>query len=156
MQAGDVERPTILVLTSQSDQRSDVIATSFKKQVDFAMRFTYDLGAESDSTAFIADNVRGQIISLVFAMGDLALKSSGREFSSTPKVYADVRDLSLALGRSDVRGVDVRTEPRATLDKLTSIIPGAKTVGVIRRSSDNREYCTLVESAAEARGRTLV
>lgn len=149
------ERPTILVFTSDSTERSAKIASTFKDEVDFAIRISYDLGAERDAGAFIADNIRGMPVQLVFAVGDVALKAAAREFTGVPVVHAEVADLAPTLGRSDIVGVSARVEPAALLDRLRTLSPGLKSVGTIRASADDDRYWGDLATACTERGLEL-
>lgn len=146
------ERPVILVLTGDDSPRAQQIAASFKKACDFAVRMSYQIGNEADAGAFIADNIRGQPLSLVFAVGPLALKIAAREFSGTPVVYSEVTDASLVAGRADITGVSTRLEPRAMIERLRLLHPGMLRIGLLRASADQDAYWQHTQATATELG----
>lgn len=152
VRAQDLERPIILVLTGDETSRTAQIATSFKKACDFAVRMSYQIGNEADAGAFIADNIRGQPLSLVFAVGPTALKIAAREFAGTPVVYAEVAEATVAAGRDDIVGVSTRLEPRATVERLKVLHPGMGRIGLLHAATDPDGYWRHAAATADELG----
>lgn len=151
LRAQDPERPVILVLTGDESARTAQIAATFKKACDFAVRMSYQIGDEADAGAFIADNIRGQPLSLVFAVGPVALKIAAREFSGTPVVYAEVTETALVAGRPEITGVSTRLEPRATIERLKQIHPGMTRIGLMH-AGDRDPYWVHASATAQDLG----
>lgn len=145
----------LFVFTSDGSARSKAIAESFKGATDWAIRLTYDLGAEVDAGAFIADNTRDMTVSGVFAVGDLALRAAAREYPSLPIIYADADADAAGVARPGVTGVTTRVDPALTLARITQIVPGIRTIGAVMGSQvDDRAYGTRMQAAATAAGLT--
>lgn len=144
------EKPIVLLLTSDNTPRSTAIVDSFKAAMEGTTRITYSLGAERDAAAFLADNIRGMEVALVFAVGDRAFLAALREFTNTPVVYTDVLDPLPAAGRTNMLGGSPRVDPAATLQRLKTLFPRLQTVGTIRGTRIVDEFWN--KSAEEAAG----
>lgn len=154
--AQEPERPTILVLTGDEGERTTTIASTFKKTCDYAARMSYLVGNEADAGAFIADNIRGQPLSLVFAIGTLAAKVALREFSSTPVIYADVPpDAPISPGTNAI-GVTTRLDPGASLERLLKLLPGMRELGFLSAAPRDPYWPAASEAAAGLGMRTTL
>ncbi|MCK6515191.1 hypothetical protein L6R46_09080 [Myxococcota bacterium] len=101
------ERATVLVLSSDTSERTQTLVETFKANVTGVTRLSYELGAEADAAAFLADNLRELQVSLVFASG-----------------------------RGDAIGLSVRVDPLAALTRLQGLLPRMTTLGAIRGLKD--------------------
>lgn len=130
------ERATVLVLSSDTSERTQTLVETFKANVTGVTRLSYELGAEADAAAFLADNLRELQVSLVFAIGDRAFLAAVREYVAVPVLYTDVTDASAASGRGDAIGLSVRVDPLAALTRLQGLLPRMTTLGAIRGLKD--------------------
>ncbi|MBK7759134.1 MAG: hypothetical protein IPI35_22620 [Deltaproteobacteria bacterium] len=130
------DRPTVLVLSSDTSARTQTLVESFKANVTDVTRLSYELGAEEDAAAFLADNLRELQVSLVFAIGDRAFLAAAREYVNVPMLYTDVTDTSAVSGREDAVGLSVRVDPQAALTRLVGLLPRMTTLGAIRGLKD--------------------
>ncbi|MFZ5477431.1 MAG: ABC transporter substrate-binding protein [Myxococcota bacterium] len=148
--AQEADRPLILVLTSDTVPRSAQIAATFKKSCDFATRISYQIGDEVDAGAFIADNIRDQGVSLVFAVGPLALKIATREFTGTPIVFSEVTEIPQTGGT--VVGVSTRLDPQGMIERLKKLHPGMTRIGLLHGSAADDPYWVHTTAMAGALG----
>lgn len=148
-------RHTLLVLTADEGERTKAIASTFKKGCDFAVRMSYLIGDEADAGAFIADNIRGQPLSLVFAVGPVALRVATREFAGVPVVFADVPPESAPPPSSTISGVPARLDAADLFARLAQLRPGLADVGILKGAEGGSEYWASVEAAAKAAGLRL-
>lgn len=146
------ERPVVLVLTGDDSARTTRIVAAFEKACDFAATMSYQVGDEAAAGAFIADNIRGRPLGLVFAVGNVALKIAARELGGTPVVYAEVGDPSLVGGRADVTGVPTRLEARGVFERLRIVRPGLRRVGFLRAAADQDAWWRRATATAGALG----
>ena len=130
------DRPTVLVLSSDTSARTQTLVESFKDNVTDVTRLSYELGAEADAAAFLADNLRDLAVSLVFAIGDRAFLAAAREYVNVPMLYTDVSDTSAVAGRADAKGLSVRVDPLAAITRLQGLLPRMTTLGAIRGVRD--------------------
>lgn len=149
------EAALILVLTSSDDARTLAVSDAFRAGFPTALRMSYVLEPGVDAGAFVADNIRGQRLSLVFAVGDAALRVAVREFAPAPVVYADVLDRAIAGSRPDVVGLSPRLDPAAVVAKLGQTAPNARKVGIVRASGDADPWWDTFAAAAKGAGLDL-
>lgn len=149
---------TMLVFTSGSDDRSTAIVDAFKEHADFeATKLSFDLGASEEEAYFVAESLQGMEASLIFAVGDTALKVAAREFRGIPIIYADAKAATAAaLGREDVVEVEQRVDPVLMMERLRTLMPKVDTVGAIYSSKDRSRYWGLMEQAAQDAGLRFV
>jgi len=141
------ERPIVLVFMSDTSKRTLAIVDAFKSKLDFATKLTYDLSQEQDAGAFIADQIRGMKIALVFAIGDKAYKAATREFTGIPVLYVDRTDSSPAPANS--HEVSSQVDPGPFFTRLKALMPELSTLGVIRTPRDKADYINRIESGAK-------
>ncbi|MCK6525136.1 hypothetical protein L6R49_27335 [Myxococcota bacterium] len=130
------DRPTVLVLSSDTSARTQTLVDTFKANITGVTRLSYELGGEADAAAFLADNLRELQVSLVFAIGDRAFLAAVREYVNVPVLYTDVNDASAAAGRADAVGLSVRVDPSPALTRLQGLLPRMTTLGAIRGLKD--------------------
>ena len=130
------DRATVLVLSSDTSVRTQTLVETFKSNITGVTRLSYELGAEADAAAFLADNLRELSVSLVFAIGDRAFLAAVREYVNVPVLYTDVNDSSAASGRDDAIGLSVRVDPLAALTRVQGLLPRMTTLGAIRGLKD--------------------
>lgn len=145
------ERPVLLVLTSDETERTLTITSRFKKACDFAVRMSYLVGNESDAGAFIADNIRGQPVALVFAIGPAATRVAIREFAGSPVIYAEVPPDAIPTSGPNLHPITTRLDPTLTLERLARLLPGMHDVGLLCKNS-NEPYWPATSDAAKALG----
>jgi hypothetical protein len=145
------ERPVILILTSDETERTLTIASRFKKACDFAVRMSYLVGNESDAGAFIADNIRGQPVACVFAVGAAATRVAIREFAASPVIFAEVPPDGAPTSGPNLYPITTRLDPTPTLERLLKLLPGMKEVGLLCKSS-TETYWPAAAEAAKALG----
>ncbi len=140
----------VLVLLSDAGERSLAITSAFKANLSGGLVMTYDLGQQADAGAFIADNIRGLDVGIVFAVGDLAARAATREFASVPIVHADVQDIASMVERPGLEAVSAWPDPKATLERLSRVVRPLNSVGVVRTARTNAQV-----DAIEAAGKEL-
>jgi ABC-type uncharacterized transport system substrate-binding protein len=133
-------KPIVLVVTSETNERSTTIAQTYRERLTWATRMSYDLGGDPASTARIADTIRDVALSLVFTIGDLGMRTAAREFVGLPVIYADVSDASIVATMANAVGVAAQVDPDATLPRLKLLLPKVKRIGVVARSGDTDPY----------------
>ncbi len=145
---------TMLVFTSGETERSTTIVETFKTVADFdATKLSFDLGASEEEAYFVAESLQGMEASLIFAVGDTALKVAAREFRGIPIIYADARAATAAaVGRTDILEVEQRADPKLTIERLMTLMPSVDTVGAIYSVKDRSPYWDQMEAAAAAAG----
>ncbi len=143
------ERPFVLIFMSDTSERTLAIVQAFKEHLDFATRLTYDLSQEEDAGAFIADQIRGLDVALVFAIGDKAYKAATREFSSTPVLYTDApNETSIGL----IEEVSSAVDPASVVTRLKAVSPTLTSLGVVRTPADVPSTIEAITAACEAAG----
>lgn len=149
---------TMVVFTSGETDRSRAIVDTFKGAGDLdATTLSFDLGTDEEEAYFVAESLQGFEATMIFAVGDIALKVAAREFRNIPIIYADAASsTAAAIGRADVIEVEQRVDPGQLLDALTTLSPQTDTFATIYSVQDQSPYWALLEEAADARGLKFV
>lgn len=144
--AAAAEKPVVLVLADQTTARGAAATEAFKATLTSAVVLTYQVDSGSAAATF-ADEVRGDDIQLVFALGDVPLKIAVREFAHDQVVYADVTDPTLVPDNPLVTGISSRFDPAVAVGRLRVAAPSVRELGVLHVLDEPDPYWTdLVEA----------
>lgn len=153
LRADDAAMPVVLLLLSDRSERTQAMAKSFKEGLTGCLRMSYDLTDEPDAAAYIADQLRGMEVAVVFSIGDKAAGSAVREFASTPVVVADA---SLAgLSASNLHSLSGRVDPELTLRRLIEVAGGPRRIGLLTDGVGADRWFEAAKAAAAALKVTL-
>jgi len=149
---------TMVVFTSGETDRSRKIVDTFKGAGDLdATTLSFDLGTNEEEAYFVAESLQGFDATMIFAVGDIALKVAAREFQGIPIIYVDAASsTAAAIGRSDVIEVERRVDPIELVASLLTLSPQTDTLATIYSVQDSSPYWGVLEEAASSRGLKFV